>query len=453
MDSLEETLKELDGIVRKHQGLARRERKIWNRLKLATEDLDGLRNKLIFHVTAINAFTSSLSRGSLARIERGLFRLVNEVQHSRLHPSLASMHETDNDNSIWRELESAMTRVDVSAAEIARRKVSIDRFIQGLLSSSIVDTTSLVEPPSLTEFGRDKTESEYLLHGPFAMDPLTEALAGLPTKANTRNGSLTSLDGEEYESADERFESADEEFESTIEGSEGSESADEELQARRFNANSHARQAKHPAFEDALAYVDELKALFAPQPVKYDQFLYVMGQFKLQSIDFTDVIDCLCALFICHPKAIQGFSIFLPDGYGIEYGMVDNHSAFRVIRPDAAYVRIPDVEAMKSLITKKEDLHIGSLKWIDPASLNILQRCSEMSANWMTEQSASQGPGVTQARMTFQGRLKTRLKATKGSAVLVGRADEADNIIDVNERKGLMRIFKRALQPATIKLG
>lgn len=104
--NLEEVLKELDEIIRRYQGPARRQRRIWNQFRLATENLDRIRSKLIFHVTAINAFTSSLSCGTLAQIETVLVELVSEVPQGRRQPSLASLHEANND-SVWGELEMA----------------------------------------------------------------------------------------------------------------------------------------------------------------------------------------------------------------------------------------------------------------------------------------------------------------------------------------------------------
>lgn len=149
---------------------------------------------------------------------------------------------------------------------------------------------------------------------------------------------------------------------------------------------------------------------------------------------------------------IRSFSMFLPDGYGIECGMVDNHQAFRVIMPFAAYVRIPNLEAMNSLTTEGQVLHIGLLKWIDPASLNILRRCSRIAADWTTEQSACQAAGATQARVTFLSRLRAflaRLKAIKKSAAETGRSDDANNVIHDSGRTGLVRVLRRTLNQSS----
>ena len=192
--NLEEALHELDEIVRRYQGLARRERRIWNQLRLATENLGPIRNKLIFHVTAINIFTSSLSRGTLAQIETVLLELVSEVRQGRRQPSLASLHET-NDDSVWRELESELAEDDISSTDVAKHKAAIKVFVKGLLSDSNADTISLLEIASLIESEHDDTDPESFSHGPLAV----KLSPGDPVQ----NDSFAAMNGEEDERADE----------------------------------------------------------------------------------------------------------------------------------------------------------------------------------------------------------------------------------------------------------
>ena len=438
--SLEEVLKELDEIIRKYQNPAKRERKIWNQLRLATEDLEGIRSKLTFHVTAINAFTSSLSHGSLAQIETVLLQLVSEVRQGRRHPSLESLHETGNDSSVWRELESELAREGISGAEVAKHKVSIKVFVQGLLSVSNVDTASLVEIASIMESGKDETNSESLSQIPFAIDLSPEAPARLLITDDAEDGSLALVDDEEDGNVDEEYETADEEFPTLHAGASTStiRSWLAEMSINEFPP--HCDQVplpEQPTLTDAFTYLRKVKVTFVHQLIKYDHFIDVLYYFKRKVINTPDAIEWISTLFICYPELIQNFNVFLPPGYRIECGMVDNRHAFRVIMPDAAYVRIPDLEAMQSLDMGRLDLHTGLLKWIDPASLNILQPYSSIAADWTTEQSRPQASGAIQARITFLRRLKAflaRLKATKQISADTGRSHEAGNIIYVSGR-------------------
>ena len=428
MRNLEESLKELDEIIRKHQGLTRRDRSIWNQLRLASEDLEASRSKLNFHVTAINAFTSSLSRRTLVQIETVLLELVSEVRQGRREPSLASLHETNKD-SVWRELENELATDGISSTEITKHKAAIKIFIQGLLSETNADTTSLVEIASLIEFDNDNTDLESLSHGSSATDISHEDTAESPRASNAQNGSLVSLDEQQYEIADE------------------------EIPFQETGA---------PVSKDALAYLNKVKVEYHHCPYMYRTFLDIMQSFKAGVLDTNGTVVWVSTLFACTPELVQDFTFFSRN-VKIECGTVDNRYAFRVVSDSTAYVRIPDLQAIKSIISRRrspwEDrhLHIGQLKWIDPASLNILGPSSRIVAplNW-TEAPASCVSEVIEARETLPHRLKAflaRLKAKK--ATDSGRSDEVNGTKFVRDHPRLGESLKCAPQsqpPSQVKV-
>lgn len=333
---------------------------------------------------------------------------------------------------------------DISPAEIARHEGSINPFVHGLFSVANVDTTCLGEAASFTEPGQDNTDSKYLARNHVTMDPLPEGLTGLQTNTNAQSGCLApandeecenigreheSLD-EECESIDQEHESLDEEYKSSGEENESSdkeyessdeehESADEEYgttskQSKRMNEEpptsytvaSEANIARTVTFDDAIAYILYMKARIAHQSFKYQQFSEIFRNWEQKMIGTRGLMKWVCALFVCYPDLVQKFKRFLPPGCGIEYGMIKNHRAFRVILPSAAYVRIPNLEAIESLTTTSKDLHIGLQCWIDPVFLNILQSCSMIGAEWITKESSSQTSKTIRARMAFQDRLR-----------------------------------------------
>ena len=71
--------------------------------------------------------------------------------------------------------------------------------------------------------------------------------------------------------------------------------------------------------EDALAYLDQIKAKYDRQPHIYNQFLDLMKEFKAQRIDTPGVINCVFQLFHGQRELILGFNTFLPPGYRIEF--------------------------------------------------------------------------------------------------------------------------------------
>ncbi|QPG75377.1 hypothetical protein FOA43_002730 [Brettanomyces nanus] len=75
--------------------------------------------------------------------------------------------------------------------------------------------------------------------------------------------------------------------------------------------------------KDALSYLDEVKIQFRNQNEVYNNFLDIMKDFKSQNIDTPGVIDRVSALFRGHPKLIDGFNTFLPEGFSIECSPTD----------------------------------------------------------------------------------------------------------------------------------
>lgn len=203
IEGLEGMLKSLDAIVKKYQGLARRERRIWNQLRLATEDLNGIRGKLVFHINAINTFTASLSRDTLAQIERVLLELVEEVREGRRPPSIPSLHESENP-SVWKELEAELAEDGIYKSDVARHKIAIRLFLQDRLGDSATDTMSLDEVASLVESSNDREDSNSLIERLSSISLSSTGLSRIPTISSIDQASLVTADSE-YESAVEEF--------------------------------------------------------------------------------------------------------------------------------------------------------------------------------------------------------------------------------------------------------
>lgn len=97
-------------------------------------------------------------------------------------------------------------------------------------------------------------------------------------------------------------------------------------------------QGSQPILNDALSYLDQVKAQFHEQPDVYNRFLDIMKDFKSQTIDTPGVINRVSDLFAGHPNLIQGFNTFLPPGYRIECGLDNNPNSIRVTTPSGSTV-------------------------------------------------------------------------------------------------------------------
>lgn len=81
--------------------------------------------------------------------------------------------------------------------------------------------------------------------------------------------------------------------------------------------NNLAANGQRLTTDDALAYLKAVKEKFKDDKAKYDEFLEVMKDFKVQKVDTAGVISRVKQLFKGHPQLILGFNTFLPKGYEI----------------------------------------------------------------------------------------------------------------------------------------
>ena len=143
-------------------------------------------------------------------------------------------------------------------------------------------------------------------------------------------------------------------------------------------------QQQQPILNDALSYLDQVKVRFVHQPDVYNQFLDIMKDFKSQEIDTPGVIDRVSSLFAGHPGLIQGFNTFLPPGYRIECGTMEDPNAIRVTTPMGTIVsQMPSVQnrvgAMSNGITTMENARQG-----------IYQEGSQPSLEWQASQNGEE---------------------------------------------------------------
>ncbi|KAG7882014.1 hypothetical protein KL935_001171 [Ogataea polymorpha] len=110
------------------------------------------------------------------------------------------------------------------------------------------------------------------------------------------------------------------------------------IQQHTQDQSQAQRQAEHQAAQqvaattqsyrplnvkDALSYLDQVKIQFQNQTDVYNNFLDIMKDFKSQNIDTPGVIERVSTLFRGHPKLIDGFNTFLPQGFAIECSSAD----------------------------------------------------------------------------------------------------------------------------------
>ncbi|KIJ54308.1 hypothetical protein M422DRAFT_42488 [Sphaerobolus stellatus SS14] len=78
--------------------------------------------------------------------------------------------------------------------------------------------------------------------------------------------------------------------------------------------------AQQSMIEDSLAYIDNVKQVYADQPQVYQRFIDILSQFRHKTLSITQVLENISQLFYGNPNLINGFNAFIPhvNGYAIE---------------------------------------------------------------------------------------------------------------------------------------
>lgn len=156
----------------------------------------------------------------------------------------------------------------------------------------------------------------------------------------------------------------------------------------------------HPQLNDALAYLERVKAEFNDQPEIYNKFLQIMRDFKANAIDSNGVIYRLVHLFMGHQSLIAGFNAFLPkthhiDPHVAETGILPPHIIQAAVHSGLVQTHPPTAQMLGQARPAAIPGHPGAptinlSHFVNPASLPA-------AAAWNVEQPPSQqgyyGPG------------------------------------------------------------
>jgi hypothetical protein len=153
-------LKQIEDIVNRYHSLGRDQKRTWDRVKYATEDLTNLRAKLSFHINGISLFVASLSASSLARIEGILDALVQDIREGKKEPTVVSVCDED-DELAWGELERELIGDGITRQDVEKHKDEIKAYLLKLVEENIGTIASPTASPDDPD-GPFPSESSYL---------------------------------------------------------------------------------------------------------------------------------------------------------------------------------------------------------------------------------------------------------------------------------------------------
>lgn len=147
-------LLELEALLRRYHSLGTKSKRTFDRIGFERDRVNEIRQRVIANTGLLNAFTSSLTRSSVARLEATLNRFIDEYITGRRDGSVASKATTviskvtidsiqKEDDDVWQEIINELQEDGITVEQIFENKELIKERIIAALSGNL-DRTSLV---------------------------------------------------------------------------------------------------------------------------------------------------------------------------------------------------------------------------------------------------------------------------------------------------------------------
>ena len=153
MHNCTEVLRELQQLLARYKSLGTNQKRTWDRLKFGSEGVQQVRDKLMFHTSALTLFLTSLGTGSLGRIEKKLDDLAAEIRAGHHEPSLLSVGDEGdspgNQDCVWRLLTEELSE-EFTREEVELYKDEIKSYIRKLVGRG--DLEEITPSSDLVDF-------------------------------------------------------------------------------------------------------------------------------------------------------------------------------------------------------------------------------------------------------------------------------------------------------------
>lgn len=167
----EKILKKVDAILVKYNALNENERsvrKLWRSVRFGNGpmvDVEHLRAKLAYYVSALTLLLNMTSTGTMGRVERKMDEAGGDLREIRLAVNGITAHliagnkaegsifttYSGDDKSVWREFRRELNREGFSSAVIHQHKRTIKAYIKELGDRGLLDDSDPAQNPSFKQ--------------------------------------------------------------------------------------------------------------------------------------------------------------------------------------------------------------------------------------------------------------------------------------------------------------
>lgn len=187
--NVRQSLKDLETLKSKYSSLGSTEKRTWDRIQFAAEDLGKIRQQLILQISAINSFTTTLTLNSQRRVERVIRELIDDIRVNRRSPSILSAQDK-NDTLGWNELLEELVGDGISREVAEQHKDAIRNYLKVLIDQK--DVGHLVQQSSSEIMPGDSASQRRLSITTITNTETSERLHRARVRAGKRREHFTS---------------------------------------------------------------------------------------------------------------------------------------------------------------------------------------------------------------------------------------------------------------------
>ncbi len=133
IENLNKALVEVERLIDKYESLGLKKKRVFDRVKFASHDLNELRGTLAVHLDIISGFYNSLSSGSLAKIEQIVEDIYQEIISDRRPRTILSITSDPRDQSAWAALEEELISEGIPLNMVEENRTEIIAFLRSLM--------------------------------------------------------------------------------------------------------------------------------------------------------------------------------------------------------------------------------------------------------------------------------------------------------------------------------
>ena len=143
------------------------------------------------------------------------------------------------------------------------------------------------------------------------------------------------------------------------------------------------QQSDRPNFEDAIKYVDRVKAEFVSEPDVYRLFIDILQTHQRENVEVSLILARVTALFLGYPDLTREYAQFMPSDFKDDYGIDIIRRVARCLRsPEDGHVSREDIARLGMLAYLEcgyVESDLGCVIWMRCSSEGVWRELADIT--------------------------------------------------------------------------